>query len=74
MILCHMILYRDENADVVVDRSTDSQSANSGDHDADTDGDVTGREDEVELVVDVDELLERGVSAQPDSNTQSGHS
>ena len=69
-----IILYRDEYADVVIDRSTESQSSDSRHHDANTDGDVAGGEDEVKVVVDVDELVERGVSPQPDSNTETAHS
>jgi len=61
--------YRDEYADVVVVGATQAHSSDCSDDDADTEDDVAGREDEVELVVNVDELVERGVSTQPDSDT-----
>ena len=38
------------------------------------DGDVASREDEVELVVNVDELVECRVSTQPYSSTHHAHS
>ena len=49
--------YRNQYTDVVSDGATQSQSTDCGDNHADTDRDVTSREDEVELVVNINEKI-----------------